>query len=249
MKPSIILTAYHRLYSSYGAQGWWPITPALEIAPVYQPGKSLRNLSEQDRFEICLGALLTQNTQWSNVVKVLRGLKERDLLNHRKLLTLPKPQMERLFRSSGYFRQKTIRVKTFLTVIQKEAQGKFSVYFQGSLAEVRKKLLALHGVGPETADSMLLYSAGKTVFVVDSYTKRVAQRWGVLKGQETYNEIQQLFQNEIPSSLRLYAEYHALLVRLAKDHCRPRPVCKACPLSRLCPTSPFQDKNRKNIRV
>jgi endonuclease-3 related protein len=145
--------------------------------------------------------------------------------------------MERYFRASGYFRQKTARVRNFLNHLERAAKGRLDLFFEGSTPRLREKLLSLKGVGPETADSMLLYAAGRPVFVVDAYTRRIGKRWGVLQGKESYDAVQAIFTNALPRSVKLFNEYHALLVKLGKDICKKRePLCRACPLSRLCET-------------
>jgi endonuclease-3 related protein len=186
-------------------------------------------------FEICLGALLTQNTSWSNVEKVLSGLKQQRYLEFNRLLRLPRKKLERTIRSSGYFRQKAERVSLFLKTV-KQRSGSFKNFFAGELSELREKLLNLQGVGPETADSMLLYAAGKPIFVVDAYTRRIGTRWGVLRGNESYEQIQSTFTEALPRSPQIFGEFHALLVKLAKDICRPQPLCTECPLFKVCKT-------------
>ena len=225
---------YRRLYSVYGPQGWWPTTPASSVAPTYRPGRTPARLSESERFEICLGAFLTQNTNWSNVEKVLALLSRRRLLKARSLERLPLARLARLFRSSGYFRQKAARVRAFLRHLRAHYQGRVDRLLGGDLGAARARLLALNGVGPETADSMLLYAGGRPVFVVDAYTRRIGQRWGILSGSESYDEVQSIFSAAFPGSVEAYGEFHALLVKLAKEHCRTVPRCAGCPAQDGC---------------
>ncbi len=227
---------YARLYKHYGPQGWWPTTPLQAPGPVYWPSFALRNLTERERFEICLGAILTQNTSWSNVVRVLAGLKAKGFLGLKDLLQLPRRRLEKLLRSSGYFRQKAVRVREFLKTVQAEAGGSFERFLRGPLPHARERLLKIKGVGPETADSMLLYGGGRPIFVVDAYTRRTGERLGILKGTESYEEVQRIFMKALPPSPHLYGEFHALLVQLAKDACRRKPVCGICSLKSSCPT-------------
>jgi endonuclease-3 related protein len=144
--------------------------------------------------------------------------------------------MENKFRSSGYFRQKADRVKSFLETVKKEAGGRFVSFLSGGTAALRAKLLKQKGIGPETADSILLYAAGRPVFVVDAYTRRIGSRWGIFKGSESYDEIQNFFMRTLPRSARFYGEVHALLVQLAKEFCRKKPLCLQCPVKRFCNT-------------
>ena len=186
-------------------------------------------------FEICLGAILTQNTSWDNVVKVMSGLKDKDLLSFSRLEKIPPIKLQKLIRSSGYFRQKSKRISDFLEIIRKSRRGKFSLLLSGKTQDVREFLLSINGIGPETADSMLLYAGGHPLFVVDAYTRRIGVRWGVIKGSESYDQIQDIFMKALPSSAGIYGEYHALLVELAKKNCRKKPVCQGCPVQKLCP--------------
>jgi endonuclease-3 related protein len=184
--------------------------------------------------EICLGAILTQNTSWSNVARVLTLLAREKVLNIERLRRLPRRELERLLRSSGYFRQKAKRVRLFLDTVHAHFGSSIAQLLSGPLEKTRARLLALHGVGPETADSMLLYAGGRPTFVVDAYTRRITSRWGLIKGRESYDEIQTLYMQGLPGSPKIFAEYHALLVELAKKNCRPRPICGSCPVNTLC---------------
>jgi len=230
----MIFKIYKILLDKFGPQGWWPTTPVGSTVPKYYPRRSVQGLSEKDMVEICLGAILTQNTNWGNVVKVLRGLSERGLLSVRALQDVPPRRMEKYLKSSGYFRQKARRVKTFLSTLFAETEGSIENYLAGTVPELRRKLLSLNGVGPETADSMILYAAGKPVFVVDAYTRRIASRWGVITGKDSYDRIQRVFMYSLPKSPDLFGEYHALLVELGKKICKKVPDCPSCPLKKMC---------------
>lgn len=233
----LIPAFYKKLIHAFGPQGWWPTTPLKGVHPIYWTRKGRRRLTDQDQFEICLGALLTQNTSWSNVEKALRLLKEKRALDFKQILRLRRSRLQKYIRSSGYFRQKSIRVRNFLKIVQKEIKGgPFARFFRGPTTDLRQKLLAIKGIGPETADSMLLYAAGRPVFVVDAYTRRIGTRWNLLKGNETYDEIQKIFMSSLPRSARVYNEYHALLVKLAKENCLKKTVCRTCPVNTLCAT-------------
>ncbi len=209
-----LLRLYARLRTRFGHAGWWP-------------GESA--------FEVCVGAILVQNTAWANVERTLESLRRRGRLSFRALDGLPASRLAPLLRSSGTFRVKARRLRAFLDFLGSEYGGRV----EGMKAEhpqaLRRKLLAVLGIGPETADSIALYAALHPLFVVDAYTRRIFARLGLLRGDESYAEAQGFFMDRLPRDSALYNDYHAQLVRLAKDHCRPRPRCPSCPLENLCP--------------
>lgn len=186
-------------------------------------------------FEICAGAILTQNTAWTNVKKALASLNEGGLLSPEKIAACPLPRLERAVRSSGYFRQKARRLKEFCRRASREHPEGFAAWFSAaSAADLRAELLSYKGVGPETADSMALYAGGKAGFVIDAYTRRAGERAG-LAGGLSYDGWKALFERSLPPDVKLYNEYHALLVRLGKDFCRKtKPLCPKCPLNSVC---------------
>ena len=214
MAPPSLLRVYRLLRRAHGHAGWWPATTA---------------------FEVCVGAILTQNTAWSNVEKALAVLRGRRLLSHSKLRRVPLPRLALLIRSSGVFRVKARRLRAFLDFLEAEYGGRARRMRKEEPLVLRRKLLAVHGIGPETADSIALYAAGQPLFVVDAYTRRIFTRLGVLKGSESYDEIQGVFMEALPREAALYNDYHAQVVRLAKDACRVRPRCAVCPLTGVCP--------------
>lgn len=206
---------YSVLFSHYGPQHWWPAeTP----------------------FEVVVGAILTQNTNWSNVEKAIAALKHARALSPRKLGSLSQAQCASLIKSAGFFNQKAQRLKQFVTFLDEKYQGDLAQLFSMPVDTLRTTLLALNGIGPETADSIILYAAHKPVFVIDAYTLRLLERVGI--PAHTYHEAQQVFEQALPREVTLYQEYHALMVALAKTHCRKKPVCAACPLKKkkLCQT-------------
>lgn len=208
----ILVEVYRRLLSAYGPQGWWP-------------GESC--------FEVMVGAILTQATAWRNVERAVQRLKVARALSPEEMARLSEEEIAELIRPAGFFRQKTRRLRALLRLIGRH--GRVEGLLSLPAEELRRELLALPGVGPETADSILLYAAGYPVFVVDAYTKRILSRLGLLPGQKAgYEEVQELFQKNLPRDPKLYGEYHALLVRHAKDHCRARPRCPGCPLAPVC---------------
>lgn len=209
-----LLGIYARLRAAYGPQGWWP-------------GKT--------PFEVCLGAILTQNTSWTNVEKALGQLRRRGLLSYRALREVPPARLAPLIRSSGYFNLKARRAAAFVSFLGREYGGRVAGMRSQTPRALRAKLLGVRGIGPETADSIVLYAAGLPLFVVDAYTRRVFSRLGMLSGREPYHEVQALFMKSLPCDSGLYNDYHAQIVRLAKQACRTRPLCGRCPLESLCP--------------
>lgn len=205
------LTAiYAKLYAHFGPQGWWPATSA---------------------FEVMVGAILTQNTSWVNVEQAISNLKKARALNAHKLLKMDKKRLAHLIRPAGYYNVKAKRLKEFLKFFCQEHRGSIARLSAKKTSDLRLRLLEVHGVGPETADSMLLYALNKPVFVVDAYTRRILSRHGFIRPDAEYAEIQNLFRKNLKNSVKLFNEYHALLVKLGKDYCRKNnPKCQVCPL-------------------
>ena len=226
------LSIYSRLLAAYGAQGWWPLPSKAGgkgfDARGYHPGSYDWPRSARGRFEVVLGSILTQNTAWTNADMALRQLHRARTTTPRQILLCPTSRLARLVRSSGYFNQKAKKLKAVAAVFSRPG-----ALTPGS-APSREQLLALWGVGRETADSILLYAFGQAVFVVDAYTRRIFTRLGALDGNETYDGIQAVFHGRLPRRAALYNEMHALVVEHAKRHCRSRPVCPGCPISRSC---------------
>jgi len=203
--------AYRKLYRAFGPQCWWPA---------------------DSPFEVMVGAILTQNTNWSNVEKAIRNLKAKKLLEPLKLFRLPQDELASLIRPAGYYNIKAKRLKAFLKFFCADCRLDLQELRQQDTAALRGKLLAVNGVGPETADSILLYAFGKPIFVVDAYTKRILFRHGLIKEDEQYHQVQNLFMQNLKNEVKLFNEYHALLVRLGKDYClKSKPKCRVCPLN------------------
>jgi endonuclease-3 related protein len=221
-RPIGVLEIYRRLRRAFGHAGWWP-------------GRSA--------FEVCVGAILIQNTAWSNVEKALGELRSRRLLSYRGLRVLSVRELAPLIRSSGTYRVKARRLAAFVRFLGREYGGRVSRMALDRPEELRRKLLAVKGIGPETADAIALYAAGAPLFVVDAYTRRVFARLGLLTGREDYRAIQGFFMRGLPRDADLFGDYHAQIVRLAKGVCRPRPRCEECPLDELCP------KRRLDVRA
>ena len=185
---------------------------------------------------MCVGAILVQNTAWANVERTLEGLEKRGLLSFRALARLPASRLAPLLRSSGTFRVKARRLRAFLDFLSSAYGGRVEAMRSEPLAVLRRKLLGVPGIGPETADSIALYAAGHPSFVVDAYTRRTFTRLGLLRGGESYAQVQRLFEDGLPRDAALYNDYHAQVVRLGKEFCRARPRCAECPLREICPT-------------
>lgn len=201
---------YHRLLRVFGPQQWWPA---------------------KSPFEVMVGALLTQNTAWSNVERAMAQLKRARVLSPRVLCRLPPLQRQRLIRSSGYFRQKAAVLKGFSQWYVSRYHGESRRMFRTPLPALRRELLAVKGIGPETADSILLYAGQQPIFVIDAYTRRIFQRHHLIEGGESYDQVQRLVMERVPRDVQLYNEFHALLVAVGKRHCHRRnPECAACPL-------------------
>ncbi|MBI2505703.1 MAG: endonuclease III domain-containing protein [Candidatus Latescibacteria bacterium] len=232
---------YQQLYRHFGSQGWWPTTPPGETRPRYYPGQVGRPLSEDEQWEIAVGALLTQNTAWRNAEQALEALHRHGALALQALAGLEERQLAALIRSSGYYNQKARRLQHLARHVATHHQGELGRLLDGPTRAVRAELLALPGIGPETADSILLYAGGHPVFVVDAYTRRICSRLGWVGEGTGHAALQELFMKHLPAAAALFNEYHALLVRLATSYCRSRPQCAACPLRRWCRHGQGQD--------
>lgn len=213
-----------------GLGGWWPVFPDRGAAerPVYDPYR--KNLSDRQRFEIAAGAILTQNTAWTNVEKALRELRNAGVLSLDGISRIRRSRLARLIRAAGYFNQKARHLKALAKFLR-------GLHFRDlqsiDIGTLREKLIDVKGVGPETADSILLYALGKPVFVVDAYTRRIFSRHGWIRGDEAYEEIRMWFEKNLPKSVSLWNDYHAQIVEIGKTRChRRRPECRECPLGR-----------------
>ncbi|HUG52537.1 MAG TPA: endonuclease [Vicinamibacteria bacterium] len=211
---SALRDVYRRLRRAHGPAGWWPAASP---------------------FEVCLGAVLVQNTAWSNVERALAGLRARGLLSYEGLAPLAAEDLAPLRRPSGCFNVKARRLRAFLDFLGREHGGRAEGMAGGDPWALRERLLAVPGIGRETADSIVLYAAGLPLFVIDAYTRRVFARLGLVRGDEPYDELQRVFMSALPADTALFNDYHAQVVVLAKDTCRVRPRCAACPLAGTCP--------------
>ncbi len=214
----VLQSYYEALFRAYGAQHWWP-------------GRT--------RFEVIVGAILTQNTSWTNVERAIRNLRREKLLSPIAVERVSPARLARLVRSSGYFRQKARKLKAFVRFLRDAHQGSLTKMFRTPTAVLREQLLAVHGIGPETADSILLYAGKHPVFVVDAYTRRILERHHLAHAKQSYEEIRALFEQGLPRSAALFNEYHGLIVRTGKDFCRARAaLCENCALKPFLPPAP-----------
>ena len=208
----ILADIYHRLFACFGPQHWWPgDTP----------------------FEVIVGAILTQSASWHNVEIAINSLKQEKKLTPRALREISLDELGKLIHSSGYYNAKAKKLKALAEWLGKYGDD-LNKAFAGEIRKKREELLAIHGVGPETADSILLYAAGKAVFVIDAYTKRIIERVGIAPQQNSYDAYQRFFTSNLEQDARLFNEYHALLVKLGKDVCRKKALCPVCCLQEIC---------------
>ena len=204
---------YEILLDHFGPQGWWP-------------GDTV--------FEVMVGAVLTQNTNWDNVSRAIDNLRAENLLSFERLHSIPVELLADKIRPAGYFNLKAVRLKNLLDFINSEYSGSLADMFVEDTLSLREKILTVKGIGPETADSILLYAGNKPVFVVDAYTHRIFSRHDVIAPEDGYYEIQEYFSYALPEDVGLFNEYHALIVRLGKEYCKKsKPRCDQCPLGKL----------------
>ncbi len=211
-----IQSIYNRLYKSFGPQGWWPLT----ISGHKTRHHAGEPKNDNHRFEIVVGAILTQNTNWKNVEKSLENLSKNNMLSMDRIRRANQKKLAKLIRSAGYYNQKAERLKLIAGFIFKNKNP------------TREELLDVKGIGPETADSILLYAFNKPIFVVDAYTKRIFERLGFK--ERGYDELQELFHKNLNKDYKVFNEYHALLVELGKNYCRKKPNCGGCPITQYC---------------
>lgn len=212
-KTSAILGAiYQPLFEAFGPQHWWPA---------------------ETREEVIIGAILAQNTAWANVARAVERLGRADCLTLRAIHRTPLDRLARLVRPSGTYRIKAKRLKTLANWLQVNFDGHLDALFGMGTDRARKELLSVDGIGPETADAILLYAGRLPTFVVDAYTQRIMRRHFVVPPQSTYAQAKGVIERALPTNRQLYNEYHALLVELGKRYCRPRARCERCPLASL----------------
>jgi endonuclease-3 related protein len=211
-----LLTIYELLFERYGHQKWWPADTPLEMI---------------------IGAILTQSAAWTNVEKAIHNLKACGGFTIQGLRSLPQDELARLIYPSGYYNVKAKKIRAFVDWLAERYGSDLDALFALETAELRKQLLSIHGVGEETADSIILYAAHQPIFVIDAYTRRIIARLGLAPREETYAAYQGVFMDNLPHDETLFNEYHALLVQLGKTVCRKQPLCADCCLSHLCLSS------------
>ncbi len=225
-----VTQVYKKLLAFHGPQGWWPIVDTVEQTGVYHL-QAPRNGAEM--FEICVGAIMTQSVAWKNAERALARLKEKKALQPDKILRMKPARLAEMIRPAGYYNQKSKKIGSFTEWYRR--YGFDHEALQGrDLHELRQELLSVSGIGPETADSILLYALKMKTFVIDSYTKRIFTRLGILSGSESYEGIQALFHRDFIGSTEDFNEYHALIVAHGKDPCAKKPVCSSCCLGDIC---------------
>jgi endonuclease-3 related protein len=206
---------YRRLMARYGPQHWWPA---------------------EEPFEIIVGAILTQSVAWSNVEKAIVNLKSVKALSPQALRQLRLPELARLIHSCGYYNTKARKLKFFVRWLREHYKDNLNQLFANDTGCLRQQLLSIYGVGPETADSIILYAANKPIFVIDAYTRRIIDRTGLTPNNNNYSAYQAVFMDNLPNDVVIFNEFHALLVFLAKSTCRNHPLCQQCCLNSICPT-------------
>lgn len=207
--PSLVLEIYQKLYAHFGPQHWWPA---------------------ESPFEVIIGAILTQNTAWTNVETAIAQLRQNNCLTLEALTAISEKKLATLIYSSGFFNQKARRLKTITSFISTAYGGSLHQLFSEPLEDLREKLLALKGLGPETVDSILLYAGDQPVFVIDSYTKRIFSRHRLIDEKASYESMQNYFMSQQDHHTQTFNEYHALIVKTAKIYCKKTASCSNCPL-------------------
>jgi endonuclease-3 related protein len=205
---------YDRLLTHFGPQAWWP-------------GES--------PFEVIVGAVLVQNTSWKNVERAIANLRDEGVMEPRGLYRLAQEELEELIRPAGYFRVKAKRLRNLLRHLIERYDGDLAAMFATDLTTLREELLAINGIGPETADSILLYAGNLPTFVVDNYTHRVLKRHGWIEFEADYHQVKEHFESRLETDAAVYNEFHALFVRVGHEHCSTRPKCEGCPLAEFLP--------------
>ncbi|MDM8000388.1 MAG: endonuclease III domain-containing protein [Dehalococcoidia bacterium] len=221
-QPSL-LTIYDLLYRQYGPQHWWPAETPLEMI---------------------IGAILTQSAAWTNVEKAVGNLKATGDLSVSRLQRLPLDELARLIRPSGYYNVKARKIKAFVDWLVEQHGGDLDRLFALDTGALRQALLSVHGVGEETADSIILYAAHQPIFVIDAYTRRIVSRLGLGPQKQTYAALQAFFMDNLPHDEALFNEYHALLVQHGKTVCRRKPLCRDCCVISLCPSADLDTQTR-----
>ncbi len=208
----LLMSMYRALVAQFGHRNWWPANSP---------------------FEVCVGAILTQNTSWKNVAKAIDSLNAADRLDPFKIYHTDHEELSHLIKSAGYFNVKATRLRNFVNYLVEKHGGDLNSLFSAPLAALREELLSVKGIGKETADSIILYAANKPIFVVDVYTRRVLYRHGLVRENADYDTMQRLFEANLPSEVALFNDFHAQLVAAGHHYCKRMPLCEKCPLRRF----------------
>ncbi len=204
---------YHRLANNYGLQLWWPA---------------------DEPFEVMVGAILTQSVTWANAEKAIVNLKTAKVLSPHRIRNIPGIELGRIIYPCGYYNNKTLKLKALADWLGSQYRDNIDALSAVELDSLRQQLLSIYGIGPETSDAILLYALDRSTFVIDAYTRRITYRVGLTPGKNDYDGYRQLYMNNLTADIGLFKEYHALLVRLAKDTCRKKPLCRWCCLADIC---------------
>ncbi len=204
---------YHRLANNYGLQLWWPADGS---------------------FEVMVGAILSQSVAWTNAEKAMAGLKAANALSPHRIRNIPAIELGRIIYPCGYYNTKTLKLKALADWLGSQYRDNIDALTAVELDSLRQQLLSVYGIGPETSDVILLYALGRSTFVVDAYTRRITYRVGLAPEEDNYDAYRRLYMNNLKADVGLFKEYHALMVRLAKDTCRKKPLCQRCCLTDIC---------------
>jgi endonuclease-3 related protein len=208
-----LLDIYSRLFEHFGPQHWWPA---------------------EEPFEVIVGAILTQSAAWGNVEKAIANLRAAEALSAGALRRLSRAKLAKLVHPCGYYNAKALKLKSFAFWLGNHYEDDLASLFANNTDDLRQQLLSIHGIGRETADSIILYAANKPIFVIDAYTRRIINRLGLALEKDSYAAYQAFFMEHLPADTKLFNEYHALLVGQGKNVCRRRPLCQQCCLSDIC---------------
>ncbi len=208
-----LIEIYKKLLNHFGEQHWWPA---------------------ETEFEVIVGAILTQAAAWKNVEIAIENLKAKNILNPAGIKNASPNHLKKLIKSAGYYNAKSGKLKEFVNFLYKNYNGNLNFFLNLPKDKLRKELLSIWGIGPETADSIVLYAANKPSFVVDSYTKRIFRRLGLIDDGIGYGDLKKFFEDNLPENLEIYKEFHALIVELGKNYCRKKPICEECPIEDQC---------------
>ena len=213
-KSELLMSMYAAMRERFGHRAWWPA----------------QGVADERKLEVCIGAILTQNTNWTNVEKALANLRAAGLMSVAAIHAKPHAELAEIIRPAGYYNVKAKRLKNFIARVDEAFGEDIGAFLDRPVSVLREELLGVNGIGRETADSIMLYAAGKATFVVDAYTARIGVRHLLLSPEDDYEAIKELFESALPADADLFNDYHAQLVQTGKEYCRPVARCEGCPL-------------------